>query len=111
MVNKKYKVVITTNAQKSIIEIHNFIALNSKSNAKKVVTKFLALIKSAKKFPYKHPIDDLQININVNERYIGVWSFKIHFEIDNNKDVIIVHHVSHTSQSPENITKTLKVIK
>ena len=106
MVKRKFKIIISKKATNSIKNIHDYISLDSPKNSTMVVTEIYRLIKSISIFPYKHSIDYLQSDDNINYRYVAIWSFKIHYKIED--ELIIINFVSHASQSPENIIKKLQ---
>ncbi len=84
-------------------EIYDYIALDSKTNAKKVVTKIKDLVASVAFFPEKS-VRLSEINPELgNFRSLPIYSYRIIYQITEKE--IVVLDIFHTSQNPEKISK------
>ncbi len=105
MIVKKYKVIAFPNVYDDIKEIEDFIKIDSPANAIKVRNTILKTIKSLKTFPFRYHQDYFRINQNENYRFLSVWSYNIHYKIEDNK--VLVLKVIYRGKDPSTITKEI----
>jgi len=81
--------------------IHEYIAQDSKANAKKVVIKIKDLVNTLNVFPEKYSkVQEIDSNLG-NFRSVPIYSYRIIYEITDSS--IIILDIFHTSQNPEKI--------
>lgn len=104
---KKYQVVISSQAQKSLDHIVDYIADNaSDETAKKVEKGLLEAALNLTKFPHRHPILHRAKKGTVY-RYVLKWSYKIIFTVEEADDNVIVIEMFHSSQDPKKLEDIL----
>ncbi|MCP4267627.1 MAG: type II toxin-antitoxin system RelE/ParE family toxin [Candidatus Brocadiaceae bacterium] len=100
---KKYQVVISGRAQRSLNRITNYIAENASDIAAiKVEKGLLEAALNLSSLPDRHPILHRAMKGTIY-RYIPKWSFKIIFTVEESNSNVIVIEIFHSSQDPHRL--------
>lgn len=99
--NKRYRVIISPRAERSLAIINDYIEKQSPSAAKYVRTKLIQKAKSLSKLPERFSREEYLSEQEGNYRSVSLWQYKIIYRVQND-DVLIIRFI-HTSRDPEEI--------
>ena len=104
---KKYQVVISGRAQRSLNRISNYIAETASDEAAVKVEKgLLEAALNLTTLPNRHPILH-RTKKGTIYRYVPKWSYKIIFTVEEGESNVIVIEMFHSSQDPAQVEESL----
>lgn len=100
---KKYQVIISGRAQRSLNRIVNYISESSSPEAAVKIEKgLLEAALNLTTLPYRYPVLS-RTKTGKTYRFIPLWSYKIIFTIEESENDVIVIEIFHSSQDPEKL--------
>jgi len=104
MVEKNLPIIWELKARQSLKDVYlNIKKRSSKNQADKVRNRIIALAERIQPMPLKHSKEFLLEDSALEIRFIVAWSYKIIYEILDDKIVIV--DIFHTSRNPSEIKK------
>ena len=93
---KTYDVYITISTEQDIIDIWNYIAADSKLQAKKFIGQLEAEIAKLKKYPQRCPVIKETELLGIEYRHLVVGNYRIIFKMD--AENVYIMRIIHSSR-------------
>jgi Plasmid stabilization system protein len=98
---KKYDVIWSNTANKSLRKIHDRIKENSPSGAIRVVNGLWELSQKLQNFPNGHSIDLRLIDQPIVYRVVSKWSYQLIYTVEEQNDRVVIVQVFNSKQNPD----------